>query len=126
MKTLIAVFSLVAVTLASQGADGVDARAARLHKAAIVVDTHIDTTQMLGRPGWDFMTRHAPRTAGAGRGAEPDTSHVDLARMREGGLDAAFFSIYMAGTVTGPEAVKRSLTMIDNLRRLAEEHANDI
>src|SRR5205823_2072150 len=110
---------------ASQGADPVDARAARIHKAAIVVDTHIDTTQMLGRPGWDFMTRHQPRPAD-GRGAEPDTSHVDLPRMREGGLDAAFFSIYMAGTVTGPEAVKRSLVMIDNVRRLAEEHPNDI
>ena len=126
MKPLLAILSLATLTLASQGADTVDARAARLHKAAIVVDTHIDTTQMLGRPGWDFMARHAARTAGAGRGAEPDTSHVDLPRMREGGLDAAFFSIYMAGTVTGPETVKRSLVLIDNVRRLAEEHPTDI
>ena len=126
MRTTLAFFCLLAVSLTAQTPETVDARAARLHKAAIVVDTHIDTTQMLGRPGWDFMTRHAPRTGGAGRGAEPDTSHVDLPRMREGGLDAAFFSIYMAGTVTGPEAVKRSLAMIDNVRRLAEEHPNDI
>ena len=126
MKTTLAGLCLLAVSLTAQAPEAVDARAARLHKAAIVVDTHIDTTQMLGRPGWDFMTRHAPRAGGAGRGAEPDTSHVDLPRMREGGLDAAFFSIYMAGTVTGPEAVKRSLTMIDNVRRLAEEHPNDI
>ena len=34
------------------------ARAARIHKEAIVVDTHIDTTMMLGREGWDFMVRH--------------------------------------------------------------------
>jgi hypothetical protein len=33
-------------------------RAARIHKEAIVVDTHIDTTMMLGREGWDFMVRH--------------------------------------------------------------------
>src|SRR5262245_29376583 len=112
MKTTIAVLCLLTVTLAPQAPEGADARAARPHNAAIVVDTHIDTTQMLGRPGWDFMTRHAPRTGGAGRGAEPDTSHVDLPRMREGGLDAAFFSIYMPGTVTGPEAVKRALVMI--------------
>ena len=65
------------------------------------------------------MAVHEP-----GRGA--DSSHVDFPRMREGGLDAAFFSIYMAGTVTGPEAVKRSLTMIDNVRRLAEQHPNEI
>src|SRR5712691_8044347 len=75
-----------------------EARAARIHKQAIVVDTHIDTTMMLGKQGWDFMIRHQP---------ESGENHVDLPRMREGGLDAAFFSIYIPGTVTGPEAVKR-------------------
>jgi membrane dipeptidase len=104
-------------------AETADARAARIHKQAIVVDTHIDTTQMLGREGWDFMTVHEPRGQG-GRG--DNSSHVDFPRMREGGLDAAFFSIYMAGTVTGPEAVKRSLVMIDNVRKLAEQHPNEI
>ena len=65
------------------------------------------------------MDRHEP---GRGDGA----SQVDLPRMREGGLDAAFFSIYMPGTVTGPEAVKRSLVLIDHVRRLADQHPNDI
>ena len=93
------------------------ARAARIHTAAIVVDTHIDTTMMLGKPGWDFMVRHQP---------EPGANHVDFPRLREGGLDAAFFSIYMAGTVTGPEAVKQSLILIDRVRTLAEQHPNEI
>jgi len=97
-----------------------DARAARVHQQAIVVDTHIDTTMMLGREGWDFTARHS-----ADRGTE-GASHVDLPRMREGGLDAAFFSIYMPGTVTGPEAVKRSLVLIDGVRRLAEDHPQDL
>src|SRR5919197_1324049 len=104
----------------------IDPRAAKLHKDAIVVDTHIDTTQLLLRDGWDFMARHQPRTDGAGQGRAEGNSHVDLPRMREGGLDAAFFSIFMPGTVTGPEAVKRSLLMIDAVRRLADEHPNDI
>ena len=95
------------------------ARAVRIHKEAIVVDTHIDTTMMLGREGWDFMTRHEAK-----RGE--DSNHVDLPRAREGGLDAAFFSIYMPGTITGPEAVKRSLILIDHVRRLAEQHPNEI
>ncbi|HEV3139338.1 MAG TPA: dipeptidase, partial [Vicinamibacterales bacterium] len=88
---------------------------------------HIDTTQMLGREGWDFFALHEPPTPGGGRGSrESGASHVDYPRAREGGLDAAFFSIYMPGTVTGPEAVKRSLVMIDNVRRLAEQHPNEI
>jgi membrane dipeptidase len=96
-----------------------EARAARIHREAIVLDTHIDTTSMLGRPGWDFMVRHD-------HGAGDDTSHVDYPRMRDGGFDAAFFSIYMPGTVTGPEAVKRSLVLIDRVRQLAERHPNEI
>ena len=95
------------------------ARAARIHKAAIVVDTHIDTTMMLGREGWDFMVRHEPRKG-------EDSNHVDLPRAKEGGLDAAFFSIYMPGTITGPEAVTRSLILIDQVRSLAEKHPNEI
>ena len=95
------------------------ARAARIHKEAIVVDTHIDTTMMLGREGWDFMVRHSPVKG-------EDSNHVDLPRIKEGGLDAAFFSIYMPGTITGPEAVKRSLILIDHVRSLAEQHPNEI
>src|SRR5678809_498073 len=95
------------------------ARAARIHRAAIVVDTHIDTTMMLGREGWDFMVRHSPVKG-------EDSNHVDLPRIKEGGLDAAFFSIYMPGTVTGPEAVKRALILIDHVRSLAERHPNEI
>ncbi len=94
-------------------------RAARIHKEAIVVDTHIDTTMMLGREGWDFMVRHSPVKG-------EDSNHVDLPRAKEGGLDAAFFSIYMPGTITGPEAVKRSLILIDHVRSLAEQHPNEI
>jgi len=116
----LAAFLIVAVPLAAQA----PSRAARVHRQAIVVDTHIDTTQMLGREGWDFFGVHEPRGEGGGRGSS--ASHVDYPRAREGGLDAAFFSIYMPGTVTGPEAVKRALTMIDNVRRLAERHPNEI
>ena len=110
--------ALAAVTVSAQ-----TDRAARLHQQAIVVDTHIDTTQLLLRDGWDFMARHAARTAG---GRDGNASHVDYPRAREGGLDAAFFSIYMPGTVTGPEAVKRSLLLIDAVRRLAEQHPGEI
>jgi membrane dipeptidase len=116
---------LVSVALNAQApakkkpAESSAARAARIHKEAIVVDTHIDTTMMLGREGWDFMVRHQPVKG-------EDSNHVDLPRAREGGLDAAFFSIYMPGTITGPEAVKRSLILIDHVRSLAEKHPNEI
>jgi len=113
----LSVVSLGAQAPAKKAAETAEARAARIHRQAIVVDTHIDTTMMLGKEGWDFMVRHQP---------EPGENHVDLPRIREGGLDAAFFSIYMPGTVTGPEAVKRALVLIDHVRTLAEQHPNEI
>ena len=126
MRFLALAVALAAVSVHAQApaakpaAETPEARAARVHKQALVVDTHIDTTMMLGREGWDFTARHSfERGPGGG-------SHVDLPRMREGGLGAAFFSIYMPGTVTGPEAVKRSLVFIDNVRRLTEQHPNDL
>jgi membrane dipeptidase len=95
------------------------ARARRIHAEAIVLDTHIDTTQRLMQPGWNFFDRHEPNARGQ-RGPGARGNHVDYPRMREGGLDGLFFSIYMAGSVTGPIAVKRSLEQIDAVRRLAE------
>ena len=125
-RTVVVLLAVVSVaSLAAQApakkkpAETSAARAARIHKEAIVVDTHIDTTMMLGKEGWDFMVRHSPVKG-------EDSNHVDLPRIREGGLDAAFFSIYMPGTITGPEAVKRSLILIDLVRHLAELHPNEI
>ena len=46
--------------------------------------------------------------------------------MREGGLDALFFSIWMEGTITGPEAVKRSLRQIDAVREQVRRHPQDL
>jgi membrane dipeptidase len=46
--------------------------------------------------------------------------------MREGGLDAAFFSIFVPGTLTGPPAVQRALEQIDAVRLLAERHPDQI
>ncbi len=63
-----------------------------LHFSSIVVDTHDDTTQRLLDPKFNLGARH---TDGS----------IDIPRMREGGLDAIFFSIWIPGTVTGPTAV---------------------
>ncbi len=95
------------------------ARARRIHAEAIVLDTHIDTTQRLMQPGWNFFERHEPPVRGQ-RGPGARGNHTDYPRMREGGLDGLFFSIFMSGRVTGPPAVKRSLEQIDAVRRLTE------
>ncbi len=102
---------LPAVLLLHAQGLGISERAKRLHTRAIVIDTHVDVPATHARDAeYDVGARHGE-------------DHVDLPRMREGGLDAAFFSIYMPATVTGPEAVKRSLELIDWTRRQVERNA---
>src|SRR5205814_1107992 len=41
-------------------------------------------------------------------------------------LDAIFFSVWMDGKITGPEAVKRALDQIDAVREAVRTHPNDL
>jgi membrane dipeptidase len=107
------VLSLVAVTAKSQTQTNISPAARELHFQSIVVDTHDDTTQRLLDPKFDFGARH---TDGS----------VDIPRMREGGLSAIFFSIWIPGTVTGPTAVQRALDQIGAVRETVARHPNDL
>src|SRR5215469_12881364 len=84
-----------------------------VHFRSIVIDTHDDTTQRLLDPNFDLGVRH-------------DDGNVDIPRMRQGGLGGIFFSIYIPGTITGPEAVKRALDQIDAVRQCAAKHPTDL
>src|SRR5712692_10981378 len=92
----------------------VSARAKQLHDRAIVVDSHDDTPQrLLFDKTFDITARHKD-------------GNIDVPRMREGGLDALFFSIWVPSDVTGPPAVKRALDLIDCVREAARLHPNDL
>ena len=92
----------------------VSAHAKQLHDRAIVIDSHDDTTQrMLFDKNFDITVRHKD-------------GNIDVPRMREGGLDALFFSIWVPSEVTGPPAVKRALDLIDCVREAARLHPNDL
>jgi membrane dipeptidase len=109
----IAIPALVSTQTGSNDAT-VSPTARQLHDRAIVVDTHDDTPQrMLFEKGFDIAVRHA-------------NGNIDIPRMREGGLDALFFSIWVPSDVTGPPAVKRSLDLIDSVREAVRTHPNDL
>lgn len=92
----------------------VSERAARLHQEAIVVDLHMDTPQRMLDQGVNLGERAA-------------TGHADIPRMREGGLDAAFFSIYVnMDRYLGGAATKRALRLIDSVREQIERHPEQL
>ena len=93
---------------------GASARAKRVHDAAIVVDSHDDTTQRLVfDKTFDIAARNT-------------TGNLDIPRMREGGLDALFFSIWVPSDVTGAAAVKRAMGQITAVRQTVRDHPKDL
>jgi membrane dipeptidase len=60
---------------------------AALHERLFTIDTHIDTpTASLMDRAWDFGARHEQAA---------DGTQCDLPRMREGGIDALVFAVYV-------------------------------
>jgi membrane dipeptidase len=97
----------------STAADSVSDQAKKLHFSSIVIDTHDDTTQRLLDPHFDLGARHSD-------------GNIDIPRMRDGGLSAIFFSIWISGKILGPEAVKEALDQIDAVRETVRKHPNDL
>ena len=114
MKRLFAslmIFALLALSgsqLPAQQKDAVAERARKLHFSSIVLDTHIDVTPKLQRKDWNIADEHKD-------------GHIDLPRMKRGGLNGLFFSIYMSGTVTGPKAVNDAIERIAAVHKLAAD-----
>ena len=81
-------------------------------RRAVAVDMHADTVQFMLDEGADINQRR-------------DDTHLDAPRMREGGLDTQFFSIWVepdAYGSGGAGAIKRADEQIAAVRALAERH----
>jgi membrane dipeptidase len=88
-------------------------QAKKLQSSSIVIDTHDDTTQRLLDPKFDLSLRHSD-------------GNIDIPRMKEGGLSAIFFSIWISSKIMGPEAVKKALDQIDAVRETVRKNPNDL
>jgi membrane dipeptidase len=95
------------------GQSAISDRARRIHFSSLVFDTHDDTTQRLYWEHFDLGTRSAE-------------GNIDIPRMRQGGLNAIFFSIWSPATLTGGDGVKRALDLIDAVRRQVQLHSKDL
>jgi membrane dipeptidase len=105
--------SALGLVVVALSADSISERARKLHFSSIVVDTHDDTTQRFLDGKFDLGPRDA-------------SGSIDIPRMREGGLGAIFFSIWMPSKVTGPEAVDKALIQIDAVREQVRKHPKDL
>jgi membrane dipeptidase len=113
MVRCIAILFLGVLMSVSASAQSVSDQAKKLQSSSIVMDTHDDTTQRLLDPKFDLSLRQAD-------------GNIDIPRMREGGLSAIFFSIWISSKILGPDAVKRALDQIDAVRETVRKHPNDL
>src|SRR5207302_919173 len=79
----------------------------------IGIDTHIDTPQRVLIGGVDLTTRSAE-------------GHVDIPRLREGGMNAPFFALWVPTFYKGAEAVRRTLDLRDAMQGLFDAHPEQI
>jgi membrane dipeptidase len=115
---ILAIFLTVATGLSGQAPGRqkrtvTEAEVQRVHKSALLIDTHNDVTSAtvagldLGKPNTDHMT--------------------DIPRMRKGGMGAQIFAVYVSASyVEGNHSANRTLQMIDTVRHdIIEQHPND-
>ena len=90
-------------------------RALAIHRRAIVIDTHNDITTPMANDDFDLS------------GEPPTPYRTNIARMKQGGLTAEFFSLYVKPWyVQHGGAARRTLDMIDTVYRAVERHPQDL
>jgi membrane dipeptidase len=90
-----------------------DAEVQKVHKSALLIDTHNDITSRTVQ-GYDI-------------GKAKDDGHTNLSGLRGGGVGAQFFAVYVAANyVNGNRSAWRTLEMIDTVRHdIIERYPND-
>jgi membrane dipeptidase len=93
-------------------------RAKDIHEKVLTVDTHADTPSRLLREGWIIGEWHNPE--------ERSSGCIDLPRMKEGGLDAEFFAVFVGQGERTPEgyirAKERADRLLEALYQMEKDH----
>jgi membrane dipeptidase len=93
-----------------------------IHKKVLTVDSHCDTPLHIVDKNLDMGDRH---------GSDWETGcKIDLPRMKEGGLDAAFFVAYVGQEGRDPEGYRegyeRANLLIDAIHQMCEDYPDSV
>jgi membrane dipeptidase len=96
-----------------------EAHAAKIHHSVLTIDTHSDTPLNLMQEGFDISKRNDQATTG---------TKVDFPRMKEGGLDAQFFAVFVSQGPRTPEgdakAQKKALDILAAIKKNVAANTN--
>ena len=99
---------------------GLKQKAAKIHEAVLTVDSHCDTPMRLVRGDFDVSKYHDPKDRNNGK--------IDLPRMKQGGLDAEFFAVFLGQgerTKEGFKKVRKQASDIfDAIHKMCQDHSD--
>lgn len=99
------------------GAEDLVKKAAMIHEKVLTIDTHTDTPFMLLDPKYNIGESHDAHHRGG---------RVDFPRMKQGGMDAVFFGVFVGQgprTSENYETVKqKALTIFERIHKAVAEH----
>ncbi|MBN1581668.1 MAG: membrane dipeptidase, partial [Anaerolineae bacterium] len=92
--------------------------AAALHQESIVIDGHCDTLMgiQMREQGFPPFLKHL----------EAEKGHIDLERLKAGGVTAQNFACYLRSQFLPAQAVRETLRMIDTFYHFQEQHADEL
>ena len=119
LMLLMCISFLAMNSLSAQKKQDIETKAARIHESAFTVDSHTDAPLNFLNKEYDIAkdnSKTLPRTC------------VDFPRMREGGLDAAFFAVFIGqGTRTvegNAKAKAKAETIFDSIYAAVNRNSN--
>ena len=94
-------------------ADEISTRAREIHFSSLVFDAHVDTPQRLFFDQFDLAHRDSEGC-------------VDIPRLREGGVKAIFFALWVPVGIAGEAATRRAQDLLGAVERQIEAHRDDL
>ncbi|RCR71665.1 dipeptidase [Larkinella punicea] len=115
MNPILSLFLLLTVFFLPS--DRLTRKAHKIHQRILTLDTHADAPINMVKDGFDVGERHD---------RVRDKSQIDFPRMKEGGMDAMFFAVYLAQGPRTPEghaeAKAKALAIFKSIDAALKKH----
>jgi len=123
MKKLFIFLGIVLIVSCAQSADDkkLKRQAKKIHKKALVLDSHVDTPLSLDDPDFDIGNNYDSINR---------WRKVDIPRMKKGGLDAVFFAVFVGQDKRDEEgnlyAKERALELFDSIHNMINQYPEEL
>lgn len=117
MKKLLTLFLLFPFAILAQKETKLLRKAEKIHRKAFTVDTHADAPINMMKEGFDIAQKH---------NFDEDGTQIDFPRMKEGGMDAMFFAVYLGQGKRSPEgnaeAKEKALKIFEKIHEAVKKN----